>query len=145
MTLKEISNKSLQKYEAIIYMGGLYASGINGIKKILKIHSKYENLKLIIVGVGITPHRKEDIEKVFHANFSNQNKDSINFFYLRGGFNFNKLNILDKFLMTILKFKISRKKEKSPDEKGMLEAYEKSLDFVKKENLIEILKFLKVK
>lgn len=50
----------------------------------------------------------------------------------KGGFDFNKLNIKDKILMSLLRLKLKMKKrhgqELSDDEKGMLAAYETVVD-----------------
>jgi len=65
----------------------------------------------------------------------------IKLFYLRGGFNYKKLGFVDKALMKLLKLKIKSKKELTPDEKGMLSAYDKSVDFTKKENIKELVAY----
>jgi len=54
----------------------------------------------------------------------------------KGGFDFNKLNIKDKILMSLLRLKLKMKKrhgqEFSDDEKGMLAAYETAVDLTKR-------------
>ena len=55
--------------------------------------------------------------------------------FLRGGFNFNKLDILNKIIMTLFEWKLCFKKNKSPDEAGMLTAFSKSAHFTRKENI----------
>lgn len=68
-------------------------------------------------------------------NFTLEEQEYIKFFYLRGGFDFSKLKLLDKLLMTILwvKIKMKNQNELTPDEKGMLASYNKPADFTKKE------------
>jgi hypothetical protein len=41
--------------------------------------------------------------------------------------------------MTLFKWKIQLKRDKTSDEKGMLAAYSKPVDFTKKENIKELL------
>jgi hypothetical protein len=67
----------------------------------------------------------------------------IQFFYLRGGFNYNKLPLIDKFLMKLLQLKLKRKKSLTADEKGMLNAYNKPVDFTRKENIEGILSHIR--
>jgi len=64
--------------------------------------------------------------------------------YLRGGFNYNKLSSFDKFLMTLLKWKIKNKKKEdlSADEKGMLAIYDKPVDFTDKKNIGKIIAYV---
>ena len=45
--------------------------------------------------------------------------------------------------MTLLKWKIKLKRHKTPDEKGMLAAYSKPMDFTKKENIKELLEYVR--
>jgi len=44
--------------------------------------------------------------------------------------------------MTLMKWKIKSKQDKTPDEKGMLAAYSKPMDFTKKESIKELLEFV---
>ncbi len=71
-------------------------------------------------------------------------KSRSKFFYLRGGFNYNKLPLFDKVLMTLLKWKLKTKKkeELTPDDIGMLEAYDKPVDFTRKSNIEEIVAYV---
>ena len=55
-----------------------------------------------------------------------------------------KLNLINKVLMTLLKWKIKLKRHKTPDEKGMLAAYSKPMDFTKKENIKELLEYVRL-
>ncbi len=59
-------------------------------------------------------------------------QEEIKFFYLRGGFDYNKLDFANKILMNLLKIKLRFKKNKTSDEKEMIAAYSKSIDFTKK-------------
>jgi hypothetical protein len=44
--------------------------------------------------------------------------------------------------MKLLKKKLESKKDLTEDEKGMLEAYEKPVDFTEKENINELIDFI---
>jgi hypothetical protein len=44
--------------------------------------------------------------------------------------------------MTIFKWMIASKKNKTPDEKGMLESYKHPTDFTKKENIKEMISYI---
>lgn len=140
-SLEEFSQEGFKLYDSIIYAGGLYALGINGLDKVLKQFKNYENLT--ILAVGLTPPKDEDIKKIIENNFDEFQKKHLNFFYVRGGFDFEKLGKFDKILMTLMKWKISLKRKKTADENGMLAAYEKPLDFTKRENLKELINSIK--
>ena len=134
----------LKKYDIIIYGGSLYAGGINGVQFITQNLSSLNNKKIVVFATGASPSKEEVIKEVKDKNFTLEQQNIIKFFYLRGGFDYSKLNPFDKFLMTLLKWKIKmkRKKDLTPDEKGMLASYNKPVDFTKKKNIDEIITYV---
>ena len=80
-----------------------------------------------------------------NSNFNQEQIKNIDFFYLRGGFNFNNLSIVDKVLMTLMKLKLKFKKNLNNDEKGMLSAYEHPIDFVDRENISKLINSITIK
>jgi len=93
----------------------------------------------VVFATGATPSREETIKEIKNKNFKLEELKHIEFFYLRGGFDFSKLGIFDKILMFLLKWKIKTKKELTIDDKGMLAAYNNPVDFTNKENINEII------
>ncbi|MBE6087916.1 MAG: flavodoxin [Clostridium beijerinckii] len=134
----------LNEYDTVIYGGSLYAVGIIGIGLIKKNINKIKDKRLIVFATGASPLRDNVINEVINKNFTVDEQKYIKFFYLRGGFNYNKLSSFDKFLMTLLKWKIKNKKKEdlSADEKGMLAIYNKPVDFTDKKNIGEIITYV---
>lgn len=91
--------------------------------------------------MGASPYKKEVLEEVKKHNFNK--KEDVELFYFRGGFNFNKLNLINKIIMFVFIQIIRHKKEKSDDEKGMVSAYEKAVDFSDKENINKLVKYVR--
>lgn len=141
----QITLNQLLQYKIIIYGGGLYASGINGVKLITKKNEKFKNHNIIVFASGVSPYREDAMKEVYNANF-NKEQQLIKFFYLRGGYNFNSLDKRDKLLMTLLKLKIKLRKKLNiiltPDEKGMLMAYNQPIDFTHKKNIEELITYV---
>ncbi len=138
---KELSAEKLRDYDVIIYGGSLHAVGISGADF---IKSKLESLRdntIIIFATGASPYREEVVTKVLNSNFSPEEQRLITFYYFRGGFDYTKLGFIDKLLMNLMKWKIRRKpeEERSPDEKGMLAAFDNPVDFTNKESIQEII------
>jgi menaquinone-dependent protoporphyrinogen IX oxidase len=131
----------LYKFDTIIYGGGLYAGGINGVKIIKKNLPYLRDKKIIVFATGATPDREETTREIFNVNFNNEQQDCIHFFYLRGGFDYSRLSMLDKALMKMLKIKlrIIPEEKRSPDETGMLAVYEKPADFTKEKYMEKLL------
>lgn len=135
----------LTTYDTIVYGGSLYAVGINGVELITKNINKLKDKKVIVFATGASPSRNEVIREITDKNFNAEQQKYIKFFYLRGGFNYSKLNYIDKFLMTLLKWKIKNKKQEelSNDEIGMLAVYDKPVDFTVRKNIDSIVTYVK--
>jgi len=142
----QVTVESLQPYDTVIYGGGLYAVGINGVKFITENLDRLTGKKTVVFATGASPAREDAINEVRDNNFTSEQQKQIRFFYLRGGFDYSKLKPLDKVLMTLLKWKIrwkiKTKKELVPDEKGMLAAYAKPADFTRKRNIDELIAYV---
>lgn len=132
-------------YDTVIYGGGLYAIGINGVKLITSNLNRLKGKKIAVFASGATPPREKDIKAVQDSNFTPEQLQQIKFFYLRGGFDYKKLKPVDKILMNLLKLKIRIKKreEREPDEIGMLAAYDRPMDFTKRKNIEELIAYVK--
>lgn len=139
-TYKASKKLNLDDYDLIIYGGSLYASGVLGLKKFKK---RLKNQRLIVFAVGATPPKEGLKDEIMNANFTPKEKDHVEFYYMRGGFNFNELNFIDKGLMLMMKRSIKKKdpKERTADEKGLLNAYEQPVDFTKKRNIEPLINY----
>ncbi|MBN2853604.1 MAG: flavodoxin [Clostridia bacterium] len=141
--LKKHDQSLLLSYDTIIYGAGLYAVGINGISFIKDNFDKIKDKKIVVFTTGATPRRAHTIEEIKEANFTKEQQEHIRFFYLRGGFDFNKLSLLHKFMMMLMKMKLKMKKDKDADVKGMLNAYAHPADFTNKKNINEIIDYVR--
>ena len=138
----EITAKSLDLYDTVIFGGGLYVVGINGVKFIKDNLAKLKGKKVVVFTSGCTPTREHTITEVRDKNFTPQQQKQIGFFYLRGGFDYSKLNAWDKLLMTLLKWKIMNKKHPTADERGMLAAYNQKTDFTQRKNIEDLISYV---
>jgi menaquinone-dependent protoporphyrinogen IX oxidase len=142
--VSKITTNMLIAYDTVIYGSGLYAVGINGVKYITQNLDKLKDKKVVVFATGASPSREEAISEVRDKNFTSEEQKHIQFFYLRGGFDYSKLKPFDKVLMILLKWKmkIKRKKELTPDERGMLASYDKPVDFTREKNIDEIITYV---
>lgn len=142
--VSKININMLNEYDTVIYGGSLYAVGINGVKLITQSIDKLKDKKIVVFATGASPSREEVINEVRDKNFTKEQQKYIKFFYLRGGFNYSKLNLFDQILMTLLKWKIKSKKQEelTTDEIGMLAVYDKPVNFTRKENIAEIINYV---
>lgn len=143
--ISEVSLEELLTYDNIVFGGWLHAGTIKGLKKISDNIEKFKNKNLTVFYVGLSIIDNTDnkeYKEIKEKNFKDM-KD-INTFYLRGAFNYQKLNFVDKIMMTIFKFILKKQKEEEMDDntKGMLDAYDNPVDFVNKESIKPIIESL---
>jgi menaquinone-dependent protoporphyrinogen IX oxidase len=139
---RQVDPGKLPQYDLVVFGGSLHAVGINGAKIIKANLSLLAGKKVVVFAVGASPPRPEIPDEVKTRNFTIEQQKSISaFFYLRGGFNYNKLNFTNKVLMSLMKVKLRLKRKRTPDEIGMLAAYAKPMDFAKKENIKPLINY----
>ena len=133
---KDATVEKLQTFDTIIYGGWLHAGSIKGFKVISKDIDKLKDKNIVVFSVGCsTGKREEDIKGVEKVNF--KGLQDIKHFYLRGAFNYQNLNMIDKVMMNMLKIKLKKIKEEDRDEdtRGMLDAYINPMNFANKDNI----------
>lgn len=141
--VSDITIEMLIDYDVIIYGGGLYSSHINGVKFITHNIEHLSKKKIIVFATGISPFSDEVLKDVKSKNFNDKILNNIEFFYFRGGFDYSNLKNMDKFLMSLLKFRLKHKKHLNDEEKEMLDIYDKPVDFGSKENIEDLLTCIK--
>lgn len=144
--IREAANLSVDRmkdYDTIIYGGGLYVSGINGISQIKKNFQDIQEKHLVVWATGLNPGRPSEMEQVWKHNFSGDMLKKIRTFYLRGGFDYQKLSGVHKLMMNGLKWKIKSSKNPSEDEKGLLKAYERPENHCDRKNISELVEYVK--
>jgi len=143
--LVEVSKADINRimhYDTVIYGGGLYMVGINGINFLRSNMKVLSGANIIVFATGATPDREEVIEEIVNANFNETQKERIKSFYLRGGFNFSEMTFKDKVLISMLKAKIKMKKNPSADERGIIAAIDHPVDFTSKKNIDKIVQYV---
>lgn len=144
--IEEATNFSpdfLQDYDTIIYGGGLYAIGINGIKLIKQNFDKLQDKNIIVWATGSNPGRPSEMEEVWKQNFTDDMLKKIRAFYLRGGFDYEKLSGRHKFMMGVLKLKLQATKNRSEDDEGLLKAYDTAEYHCDKKNITELVDYVR--
>jgi flavodoxin len=142
----EIEINKLTTYDTIVYGGGLYAGGIAGISIITKNFEVLKDKEIIVFTVGLASTDREEVFiPIIEKCFSQEMRENIKFFHLRGGIDYKKLGIIHKSMMAMLKTVISRKdsNELSDDDKELLATYGKKVDFTEKNTITPLLLFLK--
>ena len=123
----------LMTYDIVIYGGGLYAGGIDGVKLITKNLCK----NLIVFTVGLAEPATTDYSAILNKNFSKEMLSAVKVFHLRGGMDYKNLNMIHKGMMAMVR-KVESKKdesERSEEDRMFLDTYGTKLDFLDKSTI----------
>lgn len=152
--IKEISNVSgatLQQYDTVIYGGGLYAGGVSGMKKLVKLYPAISDKELILFTCGVAntelseniKHIEDGISKVIPKDMHTCMKQ----FHLRGGIDYSKLSVIHRMMMWMLCRTVKKKgyENLSGDDKMIVDTYGKRVDFSDQKTIKPILDYLSEK
>lgn len=142
----EVKIDNLSSYDTIIFGGGLYASGINGVSLITKNFQAIKNKNIIVFTVGLAPTEDKELFKpIIEKNFSKEIIERIHFFHLRGGIDYKKLSLIHKPMMAMVKNMVAKKKEEelSEDERLFLATYGKQVDFTDVKTIEPLVSYVK--
>ena len=139
----KVKPPQLLSYDVVVYGGGLYAGGIDGIELVTKNPCK----SLVVFTVGLANPDITDYSAILKKNFSPDLLSTTKVFHLRGGINYKKLGIVHKGMMAMLKKLITNKPEAelSSDDKALLETYGDAVDFTDKKTIEPVVEFIKGK
>ncbi|HSA33908.1 MAG TPA: flavodoxin domain-containing protein [bacterium] len=139
----EVSVATLAEYDSIVYGGGLYAVGINGVGLITKNLDRLAGKRIAIFGTGASTASDKVFTEVRDKNFTPAQLEKIRFFYLRGGFDFTRLPWYLKPPMAIMRWGLKQKKERTAEEQGLLDSFDAPVDFTSKENIEELVAYIR--
>ena len=139
--------KELAGYDLIIHFGGLYAGGVTGLKRSVKLLP--QNAKFIIVTVGLADvddeNNTNNIKKALSKQVPKEILKSTLIFHLRGGINYKELNLKHRMMMAFLYSRLKKlpEEKKTPEIKALIETYNSKVDFVDYDSLNQIIKAIK--
>lgn len=125
----------LQAYDVIVYGGGIYAGGVNGISFITKHFKTICDKKLFLFTVGAsdaTSSKNTDaICKMLNQVLTPEMQEKIKVYHLRGGLDYPRMNLLHRVLMWLLVRRVRKIPESQlgQEEKEMLRTYGQHVDF----------------
>ena len=143
--VKEITIDEIEKYDTIIYGGGLYAEVINGVTIITKNIDRLKDKKIAIFSTGITPlDCREYYDKyVIEKNFKNGVPQRVKVFNFMGKMILNELTPVHRSALKTLKKIMSAKKEPKEIEKLLIELCDADGDFSDRNQIYELIKYVR--
>lgn len=143
--VKEVKADDLLRYDTIIHGGGLYAEVIAGVGMITKNFEKLKEKNLVVFTTGLTP--KECTEYydtlVVEKNFKGESKDRIKRFHFSGKMIFDELSLVHRTAIKALKKLMSGKENPTEMEKLLIELCDADGDFTNREEISELVEYVK--
>ena len=120
--------------EQIVYLGGLYAGGVKGLKQTAKKFPA--GVRLILVTVGLADVQDEqnikNIRRSVRRQLPAEVLQNTALFHLRGGIDYSRLNLTHRTMMTLL-YNHAKKlppEQQNAETKAMIETFGTKVDFV---------------
>ncbi len=135
--------KVLSGYDTVIYCGSLHQGGINGIDIVTRNLGLLADSRVIVLVTGGSTARPGLAEEILAANFTEEQRPRIRLFYLRGGFDFGKLDLQNRALMAlrIAQLRKKRAEDLSSDDRDLLAARAVPADATRREAIQPILEY----
>ena len=120
--------------EQIVYLGGLYAGGVKGLKQTARKFPAGVRLILVTVGLADVQDEQniENIRRSVRRQLPAEVLQNTAFFHLRGGIDYSRLNLTHKAMMTLL-YNHARKlppEQQNAETRAMIETFGTKVDFV---------------
>ena len=129
---KSVNPNELTSYDLVVYGGWIMGGMVVGYDKI-----KALNLKNVVVfGVGMTVPSDEVAGKIAEQNQISRER----FFYFEGGYNPQKLGVVKKMMVNMVKKSLEKKADKTEDDLHTLETF-KGADNTRKEAIEDLVAF----
>lgn len=134
--------RQLDSYDEIIYFGGLYAGGVQGLKQ--TVRALRRDVSLILVTVGLADVTDPENVRNIRASLAKQVPPEMlrraKIFHLRGGIDYQKLSFKHKTMMTLLYNKVKHlpEEKKTAEVRALMDTFNQKVDFVNLEALAPI-------
>lgn len=142
---KNVKIDDLEKYDTIVYGGGLYAEIINGVILLTKNMDKLEDKKLIVYSTGITPlkYREYYDKLVIEKNFKPEMLEKIKVYNFLGKMILDELTIVHRTALKTLKKIMQGKENPTEMEKLLVELCDANGDFSDREAIKDLVEYAK--
>lgn len=120
--------------EQIVYLGGLYAGGVKGLKQTARKFPAGVRLILVTVGLADVQDEQniENIRRSVRRQLPAEVLQNAALFHLRGGIDYSRLNLTHRAMMTLL-YNHARKlppEQQNAETRAMIETFGTKVDFV---------------
>lgn len=144
LEVSQAAAPDLEKYNNIIYCGGLYAGNIIGLSFIKKNFNILNGKKIVIAAVGATLKGENEISKIENEILPPEMRGKVGFYLLRGALDYKKMNFIHRMMMFFYVSKLKKENRQDEDSKGLIATYGKTADFTDKKLILPIIEIIKM-
>ena len=146
---KKVNRAELEPYDTILYGGGLYAGGVNGIDFLTKNFDRFRGKNLILFTCGLADPADKDntdhIGKGLDRVFTGRMRERIKVFHLRGAIDYSRLGPVHRSMMAML-CRLTRRKDPASlrgEDREMLATYGKAVDFTDRASIAPVVEYVR--
>ena len=132
----KVRREDLEQHGVIVYGGGLYAGGVNGISLLVKNAELLRGKKLYLFTVGASdptdPENITNIRNGLAKALPPQLLEMMHIYHLRGGLRYSKMSMVHRTMMTMLRKVLLKKPEAElrSEDRALLETYGQDVSFL---------------
>jgi len=119
---------SEEDYDTVIFGSWLRAGAIQKLDWVKKLPETKARRRIVFATGAMPAEAKDAIEKVFEQNFTQEQRKSIRTFYLPGGLDYDRMDVISRTAMRMLCRMLRGKKKPSVEDRAMLKMIGKSFD-----------------
>ncbi len=146
---KKFPAQDLAGYDTVVFGGGLYAGGVNGVKFIRRNWKLLSDKRVVLFTCGLADpdnlKNAANIRDSLSRALSEEILNRLRLFHLRGDMDYSRLSFTHRSMMAMLR-KMLLKKEGdgslSPEDRMLLDTYGKSLDFTDEKTIQPLVDFI---
>ncbi len=141
---KTVTLQDLEKYDAIVYGGGLYAEVINGVTLITKNIKKLSDKKIAVFTTGLTPTDCRDYydKYIIERNFKQGVPPNVRVFNYPGKMVLSELSLVHRTAIKTLKKMMASKENPTEMEKLLVDLCDADGDFSDMSYVSELVNYI---
>lgn len=133
-------NSSLDQYDCIIFVGGIYAGSLPSLKYLKKHNNVLADKKVFLFAVGAGPYDEGAIKQLREQIFTKLSFHA-ELFYGRGAYEEKKMNFIDRTMCRTLRKSLVKKdpSEYEPWMQALIQATDEGYDWTDSKYLLPLL------
>lgn len=147
--ISRVKKFDFDKYDTLIYGGGLYAGRLNGLKHIAKSADKLAGKNLVVYSVGLgdptVASNAQMIMKGVNKALPKELMSRVHIYSFRGSLDWNNMSFMHTMMMKMVNSMLLKKKEeeRTDDDKEMLNNFGKTVDYTNMDSAVPLIEYVK--